>query len=126
MNVIGKDPQVRVKINQVLERYNRYPWSYQAKIGYDALIRNVIPKELINMMSTTLTDLDIKLKKKTSIIKYLEGNTNCIQRKKNIKMFITAEFVFINPEIKEMKNIKNTHNLNIWRNMSVIIIQKLM
>ena len=46
INVIRKDPQVGVKINEVSERYNRYPYSYQAKIGYDASIQNVIPKKL--------------------------------------------------------------------------------
>ena len=42
INVIMKDPEVRVKVNEVLERYNGYPYSYQAKKGYDALIQNVI------------------------------------------------------------------------------------
>ena len=76
INRIRKDPQVRVKINEVLERYNRYPYGYQTKIGFDALIQNVILKKSINMMSTTITDLDIVLKVKISRIKFLESKTN--------------------------------------------------
>ena len=76
IKVIRKDPQERVKINEVLERFNRYPYSYQAKIGYDDLIQNVIPKGLINGMSTTITDLDRELKMKNSRIKNLESDTN--------------------------------------------------
>ena len=41
-------------------------------------------------------------------------------------MLLTAEFVFFNPELNEIKKIIKTHNLNICRNMSVIIMQKLM
>ena len=81
INVIKKDPQVRVvsKINDMLDRYNRLPYNYQSKIGYDTLIQNVIPKELINIMGTTITDLDIELKMKISRIKCLESKNsyNC-------------------------------------------------
>ena len=41
-------------------------------MGYDNLIQNVIFKELIKMMGTTITDLDKELKLKTSRKKYLE------------------------------------------------------
>ena len=59
INVIRKVPKVRNKINDMLDRYNRLPLNYQSKIGYDTLIQNVILKELINIMGTTITDLDI-------------------------------------------------------------------
>ena len=72
-NVIRKDPKVRVKINDTLYRYMRSPYNYQSKIGYDGLIQNIILKELINIMDTTITDLDIELKMKISRIKYLES-----------------------------------------------------
>ena len=72
LNVIKKDPQVRIKIIDMLDRYNRLPFNYQSKIGYDALIQNVIPNELINIMGTTITDLDIEVKMKISRIKSLE------------------------------------------------------
>ena len=42
INVIRKDPKVQVKINDMLDRYNRLPPKYQSKIGYDTLIQNVI------------------------------------------------------------------------------------
>ena len=73
INVIKKDPQVRIKINNMLDRYNRLSLNYQSKIGYDTLIQNVILKELINIIGTTITDLGIELKMKISRIKYLEG-----------------------------------------------------
>ena len=73
INVIRKDPKVRVKINVMLDRYMRLPYNYQSKIGYDCLIQNVILKELINIMSTTITNLDIERKMKISRIKYLES-----------------------------------------------------
>ena len=39
INVIRKDPKLRVKINKVLDRYNRLPLNYQSKIGYDTLFK---------------------------------------------------------------------------------------
>ena len=57
----------------MLDRYNRLPYTYQSKIGYDTLVQNVILKELINIMGTIITDLDIELKMKISRIKYLEN-----------------------------------------------------
>ena len=71
--VIRKDPKVRVKINDMLYRYMRLPYNYQSKIGYDCLIQKIILKELINIMGTAITDLDIELKMKISRIKYLES-----------------------------------------------------
>ena len=57
----------------MLHRYNRLPYNYQSKIGYDTLIQNVILKELINIMGGTITDLDIEMKMKLSRIKHLES-----------------------------------------------------
>ena len=73
INVIKKDPKVGCKINDMLDRYNRLPLKYQSKKGYDTLFQNVILKELINIMGTTITDLDTELKKKFSKKKYLEN-----------------------------------------------------
>ena len=73
INVIRKDPEVRIKINDTLDRYNRLPFNYQSKIGYDTLIQHVILKDLIGKMGVTITDLDIKLNMKFSRIKYLES-----------------------------------------------------
>ena len=79
VNVIKKDPQIRIKINNILDRYMRLPYNYRSKIGDDCLIQNVILKELINIMGTTLTYLDIELKMKSSRLKYLESKNsyNC-------------------------------------------------
>ena len=73
INVIKKDPKVGIKINDMLDRYNRLPYNYQSKIGYDSSIQIVILKELMNIMGTTITGLDIELKMKISRIKYLEN-----------------------------------------------------
>ena len=54
VNVIRKDPKVRIKINDTLDRYMRLPYKYQSKIGYDTLIQNIILRELINIMGTTI------------------------------------------------------------------------
>ena len=78
INVTKKDPQVRGKINDMLDRYNRLPYSYQSKMGFDSLIQNVILEELINIMATTITDLDIELKMKKSRIEFLEKCKNVI------------------------------------------------
>ena len=73
INVIRKDPKVRIESNDTFDRYNRLPYKYQSKIGYDTSIQNVILKELIIIMGGTITHLDIKLKMKISRIKYLES-----------------------------------------------------
>ena len=73
LTVFKKDPKVRVKRNDMLDRYIKLPYNYQSTIGYDTLIQNVILKQLIDIMGTTITDLDIELKKKISRIKYLES-----------------------------------------------------
>ena len=56
VNINRKDPKVRVKINDMLDRFNTLPPKYQSKIGYDTLIQNFNLKELINIMGTTITD----------------------------------------------------------------------
>ena len=73
INVIGKDPKVQVEVNDMLDRYNRLPSENQSEVGYDTLIQNVFLKDLINIMGTVITDLDIEVKMKISRIKYLES-----------------------------------------------------
>ena len=72
LKVIRKDPRIRTKRNDMLDRYNILPLEYQSEIVYDTLVQNVILKELINIKRTTITDLDIELKKKISRIENLE------------------------------------------------------
>ena len=73
VNVTRKDPEVRIKINDTLDGYMRLPYKYRSGRGYDCLIQNIILKKFINIMATTITDLDIELKMKISRIKYLES-----------------------------------------------------
>ena len=73
VTVIKKDPRIRFKMNDVLDIYNRLPYKYQSKIGYDTLIQNGILKELINEMSGTITDIDSELKMKISGIEDSES-----------------------------------------------------
>ena len=44
----------------MLDRYMSLPYDFQSKIGYNSLIQNFILKELINIMGTIITDLDIE------------------------------------------------------------------
>ena len=76
-NVIKKDPFVCMKINNMLDRYNRLTYDRKIEIVYDNLIQNIILKELINIMSIIISDLDMELKMKISRIEYLE-NTKLI------------------------------------------------
>ena len=41
INVIKKDSKVQRKIRDNFDKYNRLPYKYQSKIGYDTLIQNV-------------------------------------------------------------------------------------
>ena len=45
-----------------LVSYMSLPYDFQSKIGYNSLIQNVTLKDLINIMATTMIDLDIELK----------------------------------------------------------------
>ena len=73
INVIKNDPFVCMKINNMLDRYNRLTYDHKIEIAYDNLIQNIILKELINIMSIMILDLDIELKMKISRIEYLEN-----------------------------------------------------
>ena len=73
INVIKKDPFICMKINNMLDRYNRLNYDHKIEIVYDNLIQKIILKELINIMSIIISDLDIELKMKISRIKYLES-----------------------------------------------------
>ena len=73
INVIKKDPFVCIKINNMLDRYNRLTYDRKIEIVYDNLIQNIILKELINIMSIIISDLDMELKMKISRIEYLEN-----------------------------------------------------
>ena len=44
------------------------PYDFQSKIGYNSLTQNVIIKELINILATVITELDIKLKMKINML----------------------------------------------------------
>ena len=57
----------------LLDRYNRSTYDRKIEIVYDKLIQNIILKELINIMSIMISDLDIELKMEISRINYLEN-----------------------------------------------------
>ena len=73
ISVLKKDPFVCMKINNMLDRYNRLTYDRKIEIAYDNLIQNIILKELINIMSVMIRDLDMELKLKISGIEYLEN-----------------------------------------------------
>ena len=62
--VIKKNTKIQNKINIMLDRYMSLPYDFQSKIGYNNLLQIVILKELINIMSGIITNLDIELKRK--------------------------------------------------------------
>ena len=64
IRAIKKDLKIQNKINIMLDRYMSLPYEFLSKIGYNSLIQNVILKELINIMSLIIIDLDIELKLK--------------------------------------------------------------
>ena len=73
INVIKRHPKLQIKVKDMLDKYNRLPYKYHSKIGYDSLTQNIILKEIINLMATTIIDIDIELKMKISRIKYLQS-----------------------------------------------------
>ena len=88
LNVLKKDPQVRIKLNDMLDRYIRLTNNYQSKIGYDTLIPNVYLKESVITMRTTITGLDIELITKISWIKYLESEYSYNWKYRNSIMIV--------------------------------------
>ena len=70
INVIKRDPKVQRQIKDILDKYNRLTYNYQSKMIYDTLIQNVILKEIVNLMSVILVDIDIELKLKITRIKF--------------------------------------------------------
>ena len=73
INVIRRDPQVQLKIKDIIEKYIKLSLNYQSKIGYDTLIQNIILKELINLMGVTIVYIDKEIKMKINRIKSLES-----------------------------------------------------
>ena len=73
LGAIKRDPQVQIKVKDVLHKYNRLPYSYQSKIGEDTVNQNVSLKKIINSMGTIIKDIEKELKKKSTEIKYLES-----------------------------------------------------
>ena len=68
VRAIKKDPKIRNNINIMLDRYLSLPYEFQSRIGFNSLIQNIILKELINIMSLMIIDLDIELKMKKNTI----------------------------------------------------------
>ena len=62
IKAIKKDKKIRNNTNIVLDRYMSLPYEFQSRIGYNSLIQNIILKELNNILSLIIVDLDIELK----------------------------------------------------------------
>ena len=60
IKAIKKDPKICNNINIMLNRYMSLPYEFRSKIGYNCLIQNVILKELINILSLIIIDLNKK------------------------------------------------------------------
>ena len=64
IKAIKKDKKICNIINIMLDRYMSLPYEFQSRIGYNSLIQNIILKQLINILSLIIIDLDIELKMK--------------------------------------------------------------
>ena len=64
IKAIKRDKKICDNINIMLDRYMSLPYEFRSRIGYNSLIQNVILKELINILSLIIVDLDIELKLK--------------------------------------------------------------
>ena len=84
INVIKKDPFVCMKINNILDRYDRLTYDQKIEIVYDNLIQNIFLEKIINIMSIMISDLDIEIKMKINRNKYLE----------NIFFYINDDFIY--------------------------------
>ena len=62
IKTIKKFPKTCKNVNIMLNRYMSLPYEFQSKIGYNSLIQNIILKELINILSLIIIDLDTELK----------------------------------------------------------------
>ena len=60
IKAIKKDSKICNNINIMLDRYMSLPYEFRSKIGYNCLIQNVILKELINILSLIIIDLNKK------------------------------------------------------------------
>ena len=58
IKAIKKDPKICKNINIMLDRYMSLPYEFRSRIGYNSLIQNVILKELINILSLIIIDLN--------------------------------------------------------------------
>ena len=76
INVFKKDHFVCMKINNMLDRYNRFTYDQKIEIVYDNLIQNIFHKEFINIMSIMISDLDMELKMKISGANFLENKNS--------------------------------------------------
>ena len=73
INVFKKDPQVLIKIKEMLDKYNRLHCDYQSKIGYNTLIQNDILQENKNLLGTTIVDIDTEKTREIGRIKSSES-----------------------------------------------------
>ena len=64
INATKEDPKICNNINIMLDRYMSLPYDFRSKIGYNSLKQNVFLKELVNILSLLIIELDIELKMK--------------------------------------------------------------
>ena len=62
IKAIKKDKRICNNINIMLDRYMSLPYEFRSQIGYNSLKQNIILKELINILSLIIIDLDTELK----------------------------------------------------------------
>ena len=70
INVLRKDPQIRIKVYDMLDRYNKLPYNFKLKIGCDILLKNVILREIIFIL------LYFKNENNKRCIEFFQSNGN--------------------------------------------------
>ena len=64
IETIKKGLNVQNEISQTIEKYNKESISTRSHTGQNALIQSIVFEEAINIMSETISDMDIELEQK--------------------------------------------------------------
>ena len=65
MEIIKKDLNIQNEDSQTIEKYNKNSFSTSCQVGQNALIRNKVFEQLIEMLGHTNNDMDIEIERKT-------------------------------------------------------------
>ena len=67
---IKKDLNVQNEISQTIEKYNKESFTTRSQIGQNALIRNKVFDQAIEIMGHTINDMDKEIEQKDNKIQF--------------------------------------------------------